>query len=366
MESAASKVKVLTGHSVVRILFDSSAKASGVDVVPKDHNGRSVNIKARKLVVICAGTINTPQILERSGVGDPELLSRLDIPVVSALPGVGTNYMDHHFASTRYKSTAGPEYTLDGLWSQRTDAANLTAKSPGIMSWNTGVLIGKIRPSLADLDATDASFRDMYRRDYTSPERPLLLINATASSIGPPPPPGQYVGFAFSVAYGRSRGYIHVTGKSITDNPDFDCGTLSHSGDLATLTWGYKKTREIARRLKTYEEAFAASHPVFPKDSDASLEKDDVRIRAQGADKSTLPDIVYSEEDDRAIEEFLRKTTGTFWHYGGTCSMKAQENGGVVDKDLNVYGVTGLKIAGESTDIRLPGYPSPWKTDQAL
>ena len=300
---------------------------------------------------MCAGTINTPQILERSGVGDPELLSKLDIPVVSALPGVGTNYMDHHFTRAKYKSTAGPEYTLDGLWSQRTNAADLMVESPGIMGWNSGVLIGKIRPSLAELETMDVLFKDMYKQDYTSPERPLLLISGTASSIGPPLPPGQYVGFAFAVAYGRSRGYIHVSGKAITDKPDFDCGTLSHSGDLTTLTWGYKKTREVARRMKTYDGAFAPSHPVFSKDSDANLDTDDALIRSQGADKSNLTDIVYSEEDDKAIEDFVRQTAGTLWHYGGTCAMKPQEDGGVVRKDLSVYGVSGLKIAGQSTNI---------------
>jgi alcohol oxidase len=53
---------------------------------------------ARKLVVVSAGALGTPQILERSGVGHPVILNKLGIPVVSDLPGVGENYQDHQLS----------------------------------------------------------------------------------------------------------------------------------------------------------------------------------------------------------------------------------------------------------------------------
>lgn len=65
-------------------------------------------------------------------------------------------------------------------------------------------------------------------------------------------------------------------------------------------------------------------------------------------------DLVYTEEDNKAIENHIRKYVASTWHGLGTLAMKPREDGGVVDKDLNVYGVANLKVAGE-----LNLYP-PW------
>lgn len=79
---------------VSRVLFDANNKAVGVAYVPSRNraNGGKVQetiVKARKMVVLSSGTLGTPQILERSGVGNAELLRKLDVKVVSDLPGVG-------------------------------------------------------------------------------------------------------------------------------------------------------------------------------------------------------------------------------------------------------------------------------------
>ena len=58
-----------------------------------------------------------------------------------------------------------------------------------------------------------------------------------------------------------------------------------------------------------------------------------------------IADIEYSAEDDAAIEDWIRGNLNTTWHSLGTCAMRARDDGGVVDKDLNVYGTRGLKVA---------------------
>ena len=60
-----------------------------------------------------------------------------------------------------------------------------------------------------------------------------------------------------------------------------------------------------------------------------------------------MPPVKYSREDDEAIEDWIRGNVHTTWHSMGTCKMAPREEGGVVDKDLNVYGVEGLKVAGK-------------------
>ena len=86
---------------VSRVIFDGNNTAVGVAYVPSRNraNGAEVQetiVKARKMVVISSGTLGTPQILERSGVGNAEMLNKLGIKVVSDLPGVGEEYQDHY------------------------------------------------------------------------------------------------------------------------------------------------------------------------------------------------------------------------------------------------------------------------------
>ena len=93
-------------------------------------------VRAKKLVVITAGALGTPQILERSGVGNSKILTALDIPVVSDVPGVGENYQDHHLLLSPFKSSLEPLDTLDGILSGRKDFAKALENKDPIVGWN--------------------------------------------------------------------------------------------------------------------------------------------------------------------------------------------------------------------------------------
>lgn len=93
-------------------------------------------IHAKKLVVVSAGALGTPQVLERSGVGNPEVLKKLDIPVVSDLPGVGENYQDHNLILYPYKTTLDEGETLDGILSGRKDFAQALEEKDPFLGWN--------------------------------------------------------------------------------------------------------------------------------------------------------------------------------------------------------------------------------------
>jgi len=138
-------------------------------------------------------------------------------------------------------------------------------------------------------------------------------------------------------------GHVHITsGDDVFADLDFDCGFLKAPEDIAVLTWAYKRTREYARRLKCYRGVYVEGHPKFSKDSPAFASENDTPVAADA------PDIVYSAEDEHAIEEYIRIRVQTCGHSLGTCSMQPRVNGGVVDSKLNVYGIEGLKVADMS------------------
>jgi len=88
----------LTGHRVLKVLF-RNGKATGVSFVAADATSNSTarSVRAVKEVILAAGTIHTPQILQGSGVGSKKLLRSSGIDVVVDLPGVGSNFQDHPF-----------------------------------------------------------------------------------------------------------------------------------------------------------------------------------------------------------------------------------------------------------------------------
>jgi len=95
-----SNLYLRTNARVNRVIFEGD-KAVGVAYVParnRAHDGKLMEtiVKARKMVVLSSGTLGTPQILERSGVGNRSMLEKLGIKVVSDLPGVGEEYQDHY------------------------------------------------------------------------------------------------------------------------------------------------------------------------------------------------------------------------------------------------------------------------------
>jgi len=141
--------------------------------------------------------------------------------------------------------------------------------------------------------------------------------------------------------YPYSRGHIHVTGPNLSDSVDFQTGFFLDPVDVTKHVWAYKKQREIFRRMATYRGELALGHPPFSAESDAAC----ITI---GEPLTNVQDIKYTAEDDAIIRKWLIQNVGSTWHSLGTCKMAPFEQGGVVDANLSVYGVEGLKIADMS------------------
>jgi alcohol oxidase len=128
------------------VLFDESLppRAVGIEYKPNANSQPELSlskpvhktVKAKKLVVLTAGALGTPQVLERSGVGNPDILKKHGIPIISDLPGVGENYQDHHLLLYPYRSSLGEGETLDGILSGRKDFVKAMEEKDPILGWN--------------------------------------------------------------------------------------------------------------------------------------------------------------------------------------------------------------------------------------
>jgi choline dehydrogenase-like flavoprotein len=129
-----------------------------------------------------------------------------------------------------------------------------------------------------------------------------------------------------------------ITGPNLDDPIDFDVGyfTDKEGVDIKKHMWAYKRLRALVRSTELYRGEVGISHPEFPEGSKAACVTDT-------DSKSVVREPEYTAEDDEAIEKFIRANVATTWHSMGTCKMAAEEQGGVVDANLNVYGVQGLK-----------------------
>lgn len=345
---------VVCEHRVSRILFDSDKRATSVEFTSSNTNDTHI-VRARKQVILSTGTIGTAAVLERSGVGSRKVLEQAGIPVIEDLPGVGEGCQDHPLLWTPYETNLNPDETGDALATGKYLPHEALAKKDPMLGWNFVDVLAKCRPSEAEVVALGPDFQKIWDRDFRDkPERPLTLCAFAAyiNEWDAPPQPGQHMSAVTYSAYPYGRGRVHITGPGLDDQLDIDSGYLGAKGaefefDMQTHVWAYKKFREIMRRTKMYRGEPEVAHPKFGSDSAAravSFVDQEKSLIEQGP----VEDLQYSEADDEALRKYIAGRVGTAGHSLGTAKMAPREEMGVVDKDLNVYGVKDLKVADMS------------------
>lgn len=172
-----------------RILIDDSKRAYGVEFRPNPvfHTDQMEqqpprSVRARKLVIASSGACGTPPLLERSGLGDGEILTRAGVPVSIDLPGVGNGYEDHHLLVYPYFSNLAPADTLDKFiyGSQETQEKLIESKHK-MLGWNAQEIQGKVRPTESEVAALGPEFQAAWDREFKpNPDKPLAIITAIA------------------------------------------------------------------------------------------------------------------------------------------------------------------------------------------
>lgn len=163
---------VLTEHEVLKVTFEGT-RAAGVVV------SGGCSIKVKRMIVVSAGTLGTPLLLERSGVGSREVLARAEIDVVAELPGVGEQFQDHNTMLTSYHADLQPEETWDVLLNGESTYEKLAEQNSKLMGWNGAEITSKIRPTDAEIeDILDRNARELWDRDWKHvPNKPVATIS---------------------------------------------------------------------------------------------------------------------------------------------------------------------------------------------
>ncbi|KAG2039073.1 alcohol oxidase-like protein [Suillus americanus] len=343
-------LQIWVGKHVKRVIFEGK-HAVGVeftnDLVSCPDAGQSSSIvRASKLVVISAGAFGSPAILERSGIGAEAILKRCDIQQLVDLPGVGENYCDHNIVFGPYFAADGA-ITMDPLWRGEENVvqehlARWKSNRKSLIAQNGSDAKIKWRPDDEELKAMGSTFEPRWKEFFQDrPEKAVAILSVFAGYLGSSDlPPRNYMTAEITTLYPVSVGSVHIKlGENGKEDINFTTGYLDDPSDIVPLNFGYKKLREICRRMPSYRGEVAPFHPRFPEGSAA------VCREATGPADLNAPDIIYTAEDDEAIDRFHRDNMQTGWHSLGTCAMKPRADQGVVDARLNVYGVTNLKIA---------------------
>lgn len=184
---------LLVNSKVTRVLFDDNKRATGVEYVPSAtsepvtgvNSNQTFTVTAKRMVVVSSGALGTPSVLERSGVGNKDILSKLNIPVVSDLPDVGENYQDHHLVLYPYKTSLKPEKTIDGFLAGRKDFGEAIQNNDPILGWNAIDISSKIRPTDKEIEAMGPQFKEHWEKDFEHrPTRPVMLTGVVQSFLG--------------------------------------------------------------------------------------------------------------------------------------------------------------------------------------
>ena len=306
-------LEVRTGVLVRRVVVEAG-RATGVEVVRPD--GTVETVRARREVLLAAGAIGSPHLLQLSGIGPAGLLAASGVPVVVDLPAVGAHLADHLMAIT-VRLTDVPV------------SLATAASARHVLRWllrRRGPLTSNVAEAYA-LARSDASL--------DAPDLELVFAPVPYLDHGATPPPGHGYSVGAVLLTPRSRGEVRLVSPDAMVAPAVDPRYLTDADghDLRVLTEG---VRLAARVLDASPFSRFAGRP----------------LRPAAADPACSPD-----GPQAAVEAFVRAQAETIYHPVGTCRIGSGP-GGVVDRELRVHGIRGLRVVDASVMPRIVrGHP---------
>ena len=291
-------LQIITRALVKRVNLDGK-KAVGVTYL--DHAGIEQTITARREIIVSGGAINSPQVLMLSGIGDPDHLRANGIEPLHALPGVGRNLQDHLQARLMFKCN---EPTLNdevrSLINQARIALKYALFRAGPMTMAASLATGFMKT----------------RPDVATPDIQFHVQPWSADSPGEGVHP--FSAFTMSVCQLRpeSRGELRLNGPDPRSYVKIHPHYLSTETDCRTIVAGVNIARTIARHAPLaakISEEFRPSADLLMDDYDGTL-------------------------------DWARSNSVSIYHPTGTCKM-GNDDGAVVDSQLRVHGIAGLRVA---------------------
>ncbi|OLL29197.1 hypothetical protein BTH42_23350 [Burkholderia sp. SRS-W-2-2016] len=292
-------LKVLTGLQVSKLEF-SGTRVTGVHAMTA--SAEPCVISARREVISCAGVIGTPRLLELSGIGDKDVLDNAGIRTRVALPGVGANLQDHYVVRLgfRVRGAGTANERSHGLALAR-EMMRYAVSGTGVLTYSAALVGGFVQTR------------------YASRPDVQLVIAPGSFAAGRIGVLESEPGISCGVWQMRpeSRGHVHIRSKEVQDSPAIAPAYLSDERDCATTVEGLRIGRNIFAQPEIARFIVDETVPGRAADSDAQL------------------------------LQYARDNGSTVYHAVGTCRM-GEDRMSVVDADLRVHGVSGLRVVDAS------------------
>ncbi len=300
----------LRQRAQVRRVLIEQGRAVGVEFV---QDGQVQRLRARREVVLCGGAYNSPQLLMLSGIGPADELQRLGIAVQVDLPGVGANLVEHPRMMLQYRASRPVTFTNQ----LRLDRATLSALRWAV--WGSGPFATQICSGTVLLRSDPA----LARPDIQLLCNPVRL-DAGLWFPGLVKPREHSFYITVCQLHAKNRGRVTLRSADPLDAPRIAFNLFSHPDDFAGMRRGLRAAREIYRQLPQSALVAGETIPGAHLQTDAEL--------------------------DAAIREF----GGITHHPVGTCAMGIDADA-VVDPQLRVRGIAGLRVADASVMPTIPG-----------
>ncbi len=305
----------LLTHALARRVLFEGRRASGVEVLRK---GELLTMRARRELILSAGAVNSPQLLQLSGVGPGALLQQHGIPQVFANDNIGGNLQDHLAVTYYYKATERTmNNELSPWWGKAWAGLKYLLARRGPLGLSINQCGGFVRSSPT-----------VSRPDLQLYFTPLTYATTNAVTgkrqvINPDPWPGFLI--SFQPARPSSRGRIDIRAPEISVAPAIRPNYLSTQHDLDVVVAG-------GRLLQAMVRTKALRHLI----------------------REAIPPDIERLDDEGLLADF-RARCGTVYHPASTCRMGRDANGAVVDAQLRVFGVERLRVIDASA---FPGVTS--------
>ncbi|XP_055602767.1 glucose dehydrogenase [FAD, quinone]-like [Uranotaenia lowii] len=315
---------------VTKVLIDpEKQRAFGVEFVKE---GKTVQVRAKKEVIVSAGAIGSPQILLLSGLGPPEDLSKFKIPVIKSLP-VGNNLHDHYSAQLPFQLDAKlPRISIDealetyikqqsGIFAQPSGSESLAflktnnSKLPRDYPDYEVLLFGaQLKGELLQLQGLDPALNRL----------PLSNENQT------------FFGLAFVYLHPKSRGHVRLKSRNPLERPKIVSNYFSHPDDVVNVRESLKEAIRLGQ-----SGALAKLGSKLVKDFAPGCEQ-------------------YSNDSDEFWDCYIKRYILTGIHYGGTCKMGPDgDPAAVVNPELQVQGIDKLRVVDASViPAPIAGHPN--------
>jgi len=305
-----SNLTVLPNAIVTRVVLEGK-RATGIAFRLGETN---LTVKARREVILSAGPLASPKLLELSGIGNSEVLQKHGIATQHHLPGVGENLRDH--PNTRITYECARPITINDVlrspWLKLKEGLRFVFKREGLLTICSATAQMNYRssdkvnqPDLV-LRLLPLSGRDRYAR---TPDKGL------------DPHPG--FTFGITVLQPYSRGTCHIKSSDPLQQAAMDPKYLSHEADVQTFLDGMRVARKVAEQ--------------------PAMKQLIVRETRPG------PEV----NDDAGLLDYMKGTIQTSWHMVGTCKMGV-DDAAVVDPQLRVHGLQGLRVIDSSICPTIP------------